>query len=64
MFWSTMAMEEREIDIKLNSEDPTLESILSDVHCLQEIRNSNSQLMDLLVHQIVYLIKLKCIISV
>nr|CAD2169029.1 unnamed protein product [Meloidogyne enterolobii] len=48
MFWSTMAIEEREIDVKLNSENPKLESILNDVHCLQEIRNSNGQLMDFL----------------
>uniref|UniRef100_A0A1I8B6V3 Uncharacterized protein n=1 Tax=Meloidogyne hapla TaxID=6305 RepID=A0A1I8B6V3_MELHA len=48
MFWSTMAIEEREIDIKLSSENPKLESILNDVHCLQEIRNSNGQLMDFL----------------
>lgn len=42
-----MAIEEREIDVKLNSENRKLESILNDVHCLQEIRNSNGQLMDL-----------------
>jgi hypothetical protein len=42
-----MAIEEREIDRKLKEENPDLKSILEDVHCLQEIRNSNEPLMDL-----------------
>lgn len=40
-------MEEREIDKKLKSDNPDLRSILEDMHCLQEIRNSNEPLMNL-----------------
>ena len=40
-------MEEREIDKKLKAENPDLRSILEDMHCLQEIRNSNEPLMNL-----------------
>jgi hypothetical protein len=47
MFWTSMPVEEREIDKKLKAENPDLRSIIEDMHCLQEIRNSNELLMNL-----------------
>jgi hypothetical protein len=44
-----MGFEEREIDKKLKAKDIDLNSILDDMHCLQEIRNSNEQLLILWV---------------
>ncbi|KAI3415876.1 Serine/threonine-protein phosphatase 6 regulatory subunit 3 [Globodera pallida] len=54
MFWSTMAAEERELDKKLKSESSDLKTILDDVHCLQEIRNSHEPLMNFLKREDIF----------
>ncbi|KAL3088343.1 hypothetical protein niasHT_023903 [Heterodera trifolii] len=54
MFWSTIASEERELDKKLKAEDSDLKTILDDVHCLQEIRNSHEPLMKFLKREDIF----------
>lgn len=46
MFWDTFAVENNELDNKLNNPQCNLKSIVEDTHCFQEIRNSNEKLLN------------------
>ena len=49
MFWQTIANEEEEneIESKLKNPDCTLQMVLEDTYCLQEIKNTNEKLLAL-----------------
>lgn len=53
MFWNTLGLdylvENEEFEKKLTNEDTTLENILDNVNCLQEIRSNNQKVLTLYV---------------
>uniref|UniRef100_A0A915CLN7 HTH psq-type domain-containing protein n=1 Tax=Ditylenchus dipsaci TaxID=166011 RepID=A0A915CLN7_9BILA len=52
MFWNTLGLEylveERQLEKKLRSPDVKLATVLEDMHCFQEIRNSNENVLNYL----------------
>ncbi|KAI1727996.1 SIT4 phosphatase-associated protein domain-containing protein [Ditylenchus destructor] len=57
-FWNTIGLEylveERQLEKKLNDPDVNLSTILEDMHCFQEIRNSNETLLNYLKSEKVF----------